>query len=96
MAGVDVPVAVGGAIDLQLVMTDRALLDGDDAPHLTGYGPVPAALAWHSIATSRPRPDVAAAKESCAGWPAPWPAPDGGGNAAISTCPALTLPSAGA
>ena len=56
----------GGAIDLQLVMTDRALLDGNDAPaHVTGYGPIPAALARHLIATSTDRsdrPDASAAK----------------------------------
>ncbi|WP_188960172.1 DUF222 domain-containing protein, partial [Terrabacter tumescens] len=31
-------------VEIQLVMTDQALLAGDDTPaHLTGYGPVPAA-----------------------------------------------------
>ena len=60
------PHGPGGVIDLQLVMTDRALLDGDDAPALvTGYGPVPAVLARHLIATSTDRsdrPDATAAK----------------------------------
>ena len=53
----------GGAIDIQLVMTDRALFDGDGTPALvTGYGPIPAALARHLIATSTSRPDTTAAK----------------------------------
>ena len=60
------PHAPGGAVDLQLIMTDRALLDGDDAPaHLTGYGPIPAALARHLIVTCTDgpnRPDSTAAK----------------------------------
>ena len=41
----------GGAIDLHLVMTDRALLDDDDTPaHVSGYGPIPSALARHLVA----------------------------------------------
>lgn len=33
-------------VEIQLVMTDRTLLDGNSAPgHVTGYGPVPAPLA---------------------------------------------------
>ncbi len=48
------PTEPGGSIDLQLVMTDRALLDGDDEPaHITGYGPIPAALARHLIGGDR-------------------------------------------
>ena len=44
------PLGPGGTIDLQLVMTDRALLDGDDEPaQITGYGPIPAALARHLL-----------------------------------------------
>ena len=45
------PVAVRGCtggcgLGINLVMTDRTLLDGDDEPaHLTGFGPIPAALA---------------------------------------------------
>ncbi len=36
----------GCGISINLVMTDRTLLDGDDEPaHLTGFGPIPAALA---------------------------------------------------
>ncbi len=47
------PHGPGGSIDLQLVMTDRALLGGDDEPaHITGYGPIPAALARHLIGSS--------------------------------------------
>lgn len=43
-----VPAGVG--IDIQLVMTDRTLLDGDHEPALlTGYGPIPATLARHLI-----------------------------------------------
>ena len=34
------------AIELHLVMTDRALADGDNEPaHLIGHGPLPAAIA---------------------------------------------------
>ena len=45
-----IPAGIG--LDIQLVMTDRTLFDGDDEPaHLTGYGPIPAALAR----TTRPR-----------------------------------------
>ncbi len=48
------PLGPGGSIDLQLVMTDRALLDGDDEPaRITGYGPIPAALARHLIGGDR-------------------------------------------
>ncbi len=35
-----------GGLQLNLIMTDRTLLGGDDEPaHLTGYGPIPAPLA---------------------------------------------------
>ncbi len=38
--------AAGVAVEVELVMTDSALLGGDQDPaHLTGYGPVPASLA---------------------------------------------------
>ncbi len=41
---IGVPPAVG--VEIQLVMTDRTLLDGDAEPALlTGYGPIPAPLA---------------------------------------------------
>lgn len=41
-----VPAGVG--VEIQLIMTDRALFDGDDEPAiLTGYGPIPAPLARH-------------------------------------------------
>ena len=37
---------LGRSLQIMLVMTDRALLDGDDEPaHLIGYGAIPAALA---------------------------------------------------
>ena len=40
------PVGPAASVSVQLVMTDRALLAGDDEPaHLTGYGTVPAAWA---------------------------------------------------
>lgn len=48
----------GVAIEIQLVMTDRTLLDGDTEPAiLTGYGPIPAPLARHLVrgADSRTR-----------------------------------------
>ena len=46
-------VPVGVNIDIQLVMTDRTLLDQDDEPAiLTGYGPIPAALARRLIRTA--------------------------------------------
>lgn len=42
-------------IDLMLVMTDRALLDGADTPAvISGYGPVPAALARGMLADADP------------------------------------------
>ncbi len=38
--------AGAGGLQLNLIMTDRTLLGGDDEPaHLTGYGPIPAPLA---------------------------------------------------
>ena len=44
------PLGPSGTIDLQLVMTDRALLDDDDEPaQITGYGLIPAALARHLL-----------------------------------------------
>ena len=48
-----VPAGVG--LDIQLVMTDRTLFDGDDEPaHLTGYGPIPAALARKLVREAGP------------------------------------------
>lgn len=45
-------------VEIQLVMTDRTLLDGDTAPgHLTGYGPLPAPLA-RELARADPRTRV--------------------------------------
>ncbi len=42
-------------VEVQVVMTDRALLAGDDTPaHLPGYGTVPAPWARHLVATSGP------------------------------------------
>ena len=39
-----IPPGVG--LDIQLVMSDRTLFDGDNEPAiLTGYGPIPAVLA---------------------------------------------------
>ena len=49
-------VPAGTNIDIQLVMTDRTLFDGDNEPaHLTGYGPIPAPLARHLIRTAGPQ-----------------------------------------
>jgi hypothetical protein len=43
-------------LDIQLVMTDRTLFDGDNEPaHLTGYGPIPAALARKLIRGASPQ-----------------------------------------
>jgi hypothetical protein len=48
-----VPAGVG--IEIQLVMTDRTLFDGDSEPAtLTGYGPIPAPLARHLIRSADP------------------------------------------
>ena len=48
-----IPAGVG--LDIQLVMTDRTLFDGDDEPaHLTGYGPIPAALARRLVREAEP------------------------------------------
>ena len=45
-------VPAGTTLDIQLVMTDRTLFDGDPEPAiLTGYGPIPAALARHLVRT---------------------------------------------
>ena len=47
------PLGRGTSIEIQLIMTDRALLDGDDVPAVIGgYGPIPAALARHLIAAT--------------------------------------------
>ncbi|WP_347351332.1 DUF222 domain-containing protein, partial [Intrasporangium sp.] len=43
-AATDIP------IEIQLIITDRALFDGDDTPaHIPGYGPVPARWARHLL-----------------------------------------------
>ncbi len=45
----------GVNVEIQLVMTDRTLLDGDEEPAiLTGYGPIPAALARRLIRGADP------------------------------------------
>jgi hypothetical protein len=45
-------VPAGVTIEIQLVMTDRTLFDGDQEPAtLTGYGPIPAPLARHLART---------------------------------------------
>ena len=52
-AGGSVPPGVG--IDIQLVMTDRTLFDGDDEPAIiTGYGPIPAPIARDLIRNANP------------------------------------------
>ncbi len=52
-AGGSVPPGVG--IDIQLIMTDRTLFDGDDEPAIiTGYGPVPAPIARDLIRNANP------------------------------------------
>jgi hypothetical protein len=51
------PAGVG--VEIQLVMTDRTLFDGDTAPAvLTGYGPIPAPLARHLVRSCRDRTRV--------------------------------------
>ena len=45
----------GTNIDIQLIMTDRSLFDGDNEPaHLTGYGPIPAPLARRLLREAGP------------------------------------------
>ena len=45
----------GTTIDIQLIMTDRTLLDGDNEPaHVTGYGPIPAPLARRLLLDAGP------------------------------------------
>ncbi len=52
-AGGSVPPGVG--IDIQLIMTDRTLFDGDDEPAIiTGYGPIPAPIARDLIRNANP------------------------------------------
>ncbi|HET7399312.1 MAG TPA: DUF222 domain-containing protein [Intrasporangium sp.] len=49
-------------VEVQLVMTDRALLAGDDTPaQLTGYGTVPASWARDLLTTSAPADSASAA-----------------------------------
>src|SRR6478672_10240003 len=51
-------VTIRPAIELHLVMTDRALADRDDEPaHLVGHGPVPAPIARDLLATDARRRD---------------------------------------
>ena len=48
-----IPPGVG--LDIQLVMSDRTLFDGDNEPAvLTGYGPIPAALARRLVREASP------------------------------------------
>ncbi len=43
-----------GSVDIQLIMTDRALFDGDDEPALVpGFGPIPAAVARRIVTADR-------------------------------------------
>jgi hypothetical protein len=52
----DTPPPAGINLDIQLVMTDRTLLDGDPEPaHLIGYGAIPAPLARRLVADADPR-----------------------------------------
>ena len=45
----------GTTIDIQLIMTDRSLFDGDNEPaHVTGYGPIPAPLARRLLRDAGP------------------------------------------
>ena len=49
-------VPAGVSLDIQLVMTDRTLLDGDPEPAtLTGYGPIPAPLARRLVRDASPQ-----------------------------------------
>jgi len=49
-------VPTGVNLDIQLVMTDRTLLDGDNEPAtLTGYGPIPAPIARQLVRTASPK-----------------------------------------
>jgi hypothetical protein len=49
-------VPTGANLDIQLVMTDRTLFDGDNEPaHLVGYGPIPAPLARQLIRDANPK-----------------------------------------
>ncbi|GAA2745759.1 HNH endonuclease signature motif containing protein [Terrabacter aerolatus] len=59
LTGQDTPGAV--PVEIQLVMTDRALLGDDDTPaHLTGHGPVPAAWVRDLLTRLRHTTDPAA------------------------------------
>src|SRR6185312_13644665 len=52
----DTPLPAGINLDIQLVMTDRTLLDGDPEPaHLIGYGAIPAPLARRLVTDADPR-----------------------------------------
>lgn len=49
-------VPTGVNLDIQLVMTDRTLFDGDNEPaHLVGYGPIPAPLARQLLRDAGPK-----------------------------------------
>jgi hypothetical protein len=53
-AGTPDPAGPAGSVALQLVMTDRTLLRGDDEPaHLVGYGVVPAGWARDLVRTTK-------------------------------------------
>ena len=63
-------------VEVQLVMTDRALIEGDDTPaHVPGYGPVPAGLARGLVARDQGAAPstaaVAAAGRTAGGLPDP-------------------------
>lgn len=46
-------------IEVQVIITDRALLDGEDTPaHIPGYGPVPAAWARHLLTPDPDDPEL--------------------------------------
>ncbi len=52
-------VPAGVDIEIQLVMSDRTLLDGDnESAILTGHGPIPAPLARHLVRAADPRTTV--------------------------------------
>ena len=52
-------IPAGVNLDIQLVMTDRTLFDGDREPAIvTGYGPIPAELACRMVYTADPKVKV--------------------------------------
>jgi hypothetical protein len=63
--------ATGVPVEIQLVITDRALLAGDHEPaHLPGYGPAPAAWARHQLRPASPtdRPEDAQTVRAAEVW----------------------------